>query len=123
MYFSKLKTKVCHFYGLLILSLFPIIILAQSPSGSTVALTNYLNVSTIEELLEAILTILITLATPIIIFFIIYGGYLYVTARGNPEQIKTATTALTYAIIGGVIIIGAVAIGTIIGNLVGAFKP
>lgn len=123
MYFSKLKTKAYHFYGLLTLSLFPLIILAQAPSGSTVTLTNYLNVTTIEELLEAILTILITLATPIIIFFIIYGGYLYVTARGNPEQIKTATTALTYAIIGGVIIIGAVAIGTIIGNLVGAFKP
>lgn len=123
MYFSKLKTKAYYFYGLLMLSLFPFIILAQAPSGSTVTLTNYLNVSTIEELLEAILNILIVLATPIIIFFIIYGGYLYVTARGNPEQIKTATTALTYAIIGGVIIIGAVAIGAIIGNLVGAFKP
>ncbi len=123
MYFSKLKTKVYHLYGLLILSLFPIVILAQAPSGSTVTLTNYLNVSTIEDLLSAILNILIVLATPIIIFFIIYGGYLYVTARGNPEQIKTATTALTYAIIGGVIIIGAVAIGAIIGNLVGAFKP
>lgn len=123
MYFSKLKTKAYHFYGLLMLSLSPLITLAQAPSGSTVTLTNYLNVSTIEELLEAILNILIVLATPIIIFFIIYGGYLYVTARGNPEQIKTATTALTYAIIGGVIIIGAVAIGAIIGNLVGAFKP
>jgi hypothetical protein len=123
MYFSKLKTKKCHIYSFLLLLLLPIITLAQSPSGTTVTLTNYLNVSTIEELLEAILTILITLATPIIVFFIIYGGYLYVTARGNPEQIKTATTALTYAIIGGVIIIGAVAIGAIIGNLVGAFKP
>ncbi len=124
MYFSKLKTKVHYLYSSAILLLLPTITLAADPPPSTtVTLTNYLNVTTIEELLEAILTILITLATPIIIFFIIYGGYLYVTARGNPEQIKTATTALTYAIIGGVIIIGAVAIGTIIGNLVGAFKP
>ncbi len=123
MYFQKFKTKFIYFYSLLLFPiLFPQIILAQAPSGSSITLTNYLKVGSISELLSAILNILIIIATPIIIFFIIYGGYLYVTSRGNPEQIKTATSALTYAIIGGVLIIGAVAIGEIIKNLVKAFS-
>lgn len=121
MYFQKIKTKFIYFYSLAILLLLPTITLAE-PVVSSVTLTNYLKVGSISELLSAILNILIIIATPIIIFFIIYAGYLYVTARGNSEQIKTANSALTYAIIGGVLIIGAVAIGEIIKNLVEAFK-
>jgi len=62
------------------------------------------------------------LATPIIVIFIIYGGFLYVTARGNTEQISQATKTLTYAIIGGILIIGAVAISQIVGDTVSAIS-
>lgn len=89
--------------------------------GSSVSLKNPLKMSTAEELLTTILEIVIILATPFIVFFIIYAGFLYVTARGNAEQITQANRALTYAIIGGVIIIGSVAIATIIKNIVLAF--
>ena len=78
--------------------------------------------TTLEGLIVAILNILIVIATPIIVLFIIYAGFLYVTAKGNAEQVKQATQALTYAIIGGVLIIGAVALSQIIANLVGAFR-
>ena len=64
-------------------------------------LPNFLTVGTIEELILAILRIIITVAVPIIILFIIYAGFLYVTARGNAEQTQKATRALTYSIIGG----------------------
>lgn len=91
------------------------------PSKGVVSLQNPLSVNSIEELLEALLGIVLVLATPIIIFFIIYAGFLYVTARGNVEQVQTATRALTYAIIGGILIIGAFAITTMIKNLIAAF--
>jgi hypothetical protein len=97
------------------------IALAQSPTTKAVKLNNPLNVDSIEDLLGAILTIVIILATPIIVFFIIYAGFLYVTARGNAEQVTQATRALTYAVIGGVLIVGAVAIAAIIQNLVSTF--
>ena len=92
-----------------------------SNPGTSVALKNPLKMKTAEELLTTILEIVIILATPFIVFFIIYAGFLYVTARGNAEQITQANRALTYAIIGGVIIIGSVAIATIIKNIVLAF--
>ena len=78
--------------------------------------------TTIEELLLVILNVFMVIATPIIILFIIYAGFLYVTAKGNAEQVKQATTALAYAVIGGVILLGSVAIAEIVKNIVEAFK-
>lgn len=73
------------------------------------------------QLLLAVVDIFTIIAIPIIVFFIIYAGFLYVTAQGNPANIEKASKALLYAIIGGVIIIGANVIGTIVKNTVDAF--
>ena len=73
------------------------------------------------ELLQAILNVIIILATPIIVLFIIYAGFQYVTARGNPEKLRVANQAIVYAVIGGVVILGSVVIIEIIRNVVGAF--
>jgi len=80
------------------------------------------NIGSIEGLIVTILNVLLVLAVPIIIFFIIFAGFNYVTAQGNPEKIKTATRSLTYAIVGGVLILGAVAISEIIQGVVESFR-
>jgi hypothetical protein len=77
--------------------------------------------NTLEKLIVGILDALIILAIPIITLMIIYAGFLYVTARGNAEQVRRATNALTYAIIGGVLVIGAVAITGIIEQTISEF--
>lgn len=78
-------------------------------------------VTTIEDLIITILNVLLIIAVPIIIFFIIFAGFTYVTAQGNPEKIKTATRSLTYAIVGAVLILGGVAISEIIASVVESF--
>lgn len=125
---KPLKQKIiCYLYGVYAVFLsYPTVILGQDPSGptgSTVSFINYLKVDNIEDLLEAILAIVLVLATPIIIFFIIYSGFLYVTAGGDMEKLKKAKQALLYSILGGVLVLGAFAIGEIIKNLVGSFAP
>jgi hypothetical protein len=85
-------------------------------------LKSFLPFETIEELVLAVLKILIVISVPIIVFFIIYAGFLYVTARGNAQQIEQATRAFTYAIIGAILIIGAVTIAEIVKNLVDEFR-
>lgn len=97
------------------------LLLAQGPASKTIKLENHLKVTSLEELLVAILNIIVILAIPIIVLFIIYSGFLYVTAKGNAAQIEQATRSLTYAIVGGVLIIGAVAIAEIVKNLVSSF--
>lgn len=122
------KSTNFHGFSLLIwMALFlPVIVYsASTPSAPTqnVTLNNPLPINTIEDLLEGILGIVVVIATPIVIFFIIYAGFLYVTAQGDETKLTTAKKALMYAIIGGVLILGAYAIGEIIKNLVGAFTP
>lgn len=82
---------------------------ANCTNGESVCLTNPLDpsISSIPAFFLAILNILLVFAIPFVVFFIIYAGYLYVMARGNPGKIGEAHKALLYAIIGGIIIIGA----------------
>lgn len=92
-------------------------------AGTGVSLRNPLaGISTIPDLLAAVLNVVIIIAIPIIIFFLMLAGFKYVTARGNPSTISEASQALLYAIIGGVLILGATAIAQIIKNLVNAFR-
>jgi len=93
-----------------------------SGEGISYCIESYLPFDSAEQLIVAILRIFITIATPIIVLFIIFAGFKYVTAQGNAQQVQEATRALTYAIIGAVLIIGAVAISEIIANTVGAFR-
>ncbi len=79
------------------------------------------NISDLPSLILAILTVLITISVPIIVIAIVYAGFKYVTARGNANDIRSATQALTYAIIGAVLILGALVISEIIGDTVTSF--
>lgn len=76
------------------------------------------SVSSIPGFFQAIIDILLVFAIPFVVFFIIWAGFLYVTARGNPEKIKQAHNALLYALIGGLLILGANVLLDIITNTV-----
>lgn len=110
------------FSALTLLLTVPVWVFAQrTPEGITVKLNNPLRMNTLEELLVAILNLIMVLMVPVIVFFIILAGFKYVTARGNASSIEEATRALTYAIIGAVIILGAVVISTMIESTVDQF--
>ncbi|NCN52374.1 hypothetical protein GW943_01030 [Candidatus Parcubacteria bacterium] len=84
-----------------------------SGSGGTVKLTNPLSSSenyNLTDFLKSVIAIILVFAIPIIVLFIMYAGFLFVTARGEPAQIQKARAALTWAVIGGVIVLGAWAI-------------
>jgi hypothetical protein len=83
---------------------------------------NILAFPSVEALLVAILNVAIIISTPIVVLYIIYAGFMYVTARGDAEQVKQASRALTYGVIGGVIIVGGVAIVQIMSSVVEGFK-
>lgn len=91
-------------------------IYSVSASTETVTIRNPLDpsISSIPALFQAIIDILLVFAIPFIVFFIIYSGFLYVSARGNAETIGKAHMALLYALIGGVLILGANVLLTVI---------
>ncbi len=52
------------------------------------------------------------------VLYIIYSGFLMVTARGNEDQIKKGRDAFTHAAIGTAILLGAWVIATVIENTI-----
>jgi len=75
-----------------------------------------LKAKNIIEFLRELIRVVRIFAVPIVVFFIIYAGFLIATSRGNEAQISKGKTALTWAIIGGVIVLGAELILDVIQN-------
>jgi len=83
-------------------------------------LCNPLKSTSISQFIGKIIDILLIFAQPIIVLFIMYSGYLFVTAQGNSEQISSARTALLWSVVGGVIVLGARVIIQVIEGTVGS---
>lgn len=64
----------------------------------------------LESIAGQVITAIFSLLGVIFILFTIYGGFLYMNARGNEEQTKKAKSIITQNIIGIFIILGAYAL-------------
>jgi NADH:ubiquinone oxidoreductase subunit 4 (subunit M) len=74
---------------------------------SNTTLQNPLQSDTLQGFLIDLIHLIIVFCIPLIVLYIIYGGFQYVIARGNEEMIQRATKTITYAIVGGLLILGA----------------
>ena len=102
---DMIKKTICNafVFVLALLCLAPEVYAQTAPAQ----IQNPLQAQSIAQLFTSIIEIVMVFAIPIIVFFIVYAGFMYVTARGNVEKIQTAHKALLYAIIGALLIIGA----------------
>ncbi len=74
-------------------------------------LTNYLGSGTsLSSLLTTILGFVTQIGSIIIILMLVYIGFLFVTARGEPGKITAAKEALMWTVVGALILLGAQAI-------------
>ncbi|HTH93137.1 MAG TPA: pilin [Candidatus Paceibacterota bacterium] len=64
-------------------------------------------VSTIPDVINKILSIVIRVALPLIILFFIWSGLTFIFAQGNPTKIQTAKRMFFYTVIGMLLILGA----------------
>lgn len=71
-------------------------------------------IDSIDGLLVTILNGLITLGVPVVALAIVYSGFLFVSARGNPEKLTKAKEALLYTVIGAAVLLGALAIAKMV---------
>lgn len=78
---------------------------------ATDTLTNPLGAGTdLKKLLSDILKVVVEYGSVVVVLMIVYVGYLFVTARGEPGKITTARTALLWTVVGALILLGAQAI-------------
>lgn len=76
-------------------------------SSTTLKITNPLSgVDDITTLLAKILSAIVQIAIPFLVLAIMYVGFLFVAARGNPQKLAEARQALFYVLLGALIILG-----------------
>lgn len=87
-------------------------------SSTVVKIVNPLKTDNINGFVKDLLTGIMRLGIPLIALAIIYCGFLFVWARGNPEKITEAKNALLYTLIGALLLLGSWAIAQLITNTV-----
>jgi hypothetical protein len=95
-----------------------------SGTGITSKINNPLgpNISDIPSFIKEIIKIVLYVGVPIVALAIIYTGFLFVEAQGNPEKITKAKKALIYTLIGAALLLGAFVIAEAIKATVGEIK-
>ena len=91
---------------------------AQQAQQSSKGIANPLNVNTIQDLISVVLKFVVNLLAIAGVMYIIWTGFLFVKAQGNPKELETAKKSFVNAIIGMAIILGAWAIATVIANTI-----
>jgi len=114
--------KIFFFIQAAFLFFLPMALFAQGvispPVDGQVGITNPINVNSIAELVQIILEGVIKIGIPVVALAIIFSGFLFVEARGNPEKLKTAKQAITYSLVGAALILGAWAISMMIASTI-----
>ena len=101
-------------FFLFLLSIPVFITFAQGGEYGGSTLKSPIKAESIQALLNDILDIVVAVGAPIVVFFLVYVGFLFVTARGNVETLKTAKNALLWTFIGGLILLGARGLSSVI---------
>jgi type IV secretory pathway VirB2 component (pilin) len=107
--------KILYSVSSLALLSIPLYVYGQGSSPGnvniSVKINNPLKVTSLSALITAILqNIVMPLAAVIVVLAIVYAGFKYITAQGNPAAIKEANTGLMYVLIGAAILLGAAGI-------------
>jgi hypothetical protein len=77
-----------------------------------------LGISTIPQFLLALVDVVFLIGVPIIVLFVIYSGFLFVTAGDNESKISKAKFVLLWCLIGATVLLGAKAIAMAIQNTI-----
>lgn len=66
---------------------------------------NPLDFDTFSELVDAVITWLVVISTPIIVLLIVIAGLVFMFSGANPNQQKTARNIILYSLLGYAIIL------------------
>lgn len=102
-----MKSKIINFA---ILYLAPVAVFAQTtidiniknPAGSNTNLMDIIN--------ALVKNVAMPIGAVLVVLYIIYAGFTFVSAQGNPKEIENAKSRLLWALVGAAILLGAVAI-------------
>ncbi len=88
----------------------------EVPADTGGILQNYLKsgIDSIPQLISYILKLAAMIGLPIVVLFIMWAGFMYVTARGDQAKIRRAHDAFLYSMVGAALVLGAAVIAAAI---------
>lgn len=89
--------------------------------AQSISFPNPIKQTSLEALIKAILDVVVQFGAIVAVFFLIYSGYKFIEARGNPGKIEAAQKTFFWTIVGGLIVLGAFVISEVIKNTVEGF--
>ncbi|MCF7835687.1 MAG: pilin [Candidatus Marinimicrobia bacterium] len=91
--------------------LLPVCSVADAAQGES-GLKNPIKYDSFDKFIKAIAEVIMEIGGVLAVIFIIWSGYLFVTARGNEEQLKKAKTTFLWTIVGTAVLLGAYVVAT-----------
>ena len=82
--------------------------------------TGLANIENLGDLFGLVLNVIVGVGIALVVIFLVLGGIQYVMSKGDPKAADAARLSLTNAIIGFVVIIGALTIKAVVVNVLGA---
>ena len=97
--------------------LMPVLVLAATlPTPTPPTAGTPFTLTEIEALIRRVAQFLIIVAVIVAVIFIIWGGVMYMAARGDEDRVKTAKATIYNGIIGAAVVLG---VGVILQTLAG----
>lgn len=104
-----LLKKITAFFFASVPLLIPLLARADcTPNGT--ALCNPLGYTSLTTFLQKLLEIVAQIGFPVIVLMIVYVGFLFISAEGNPDKLKKARSFFLWTVVGAMIILGAQAL-------------
>lgn len=101
--------RYIHQFFFLFISFLPLTLSAQGAFWYENPIT-YGGITTIPELLLALVDLVFLIGVPIIVMCIIYSGFLFVTSGDNESQVTKARFVFMWTLVGALVLLGAKAI-------------
>jgi uncharacterized membrane protein len=98
----------------LALAALPVLVLAQEIPGTNLPGGTPITMEKIKDIIQTIANWLIIVGVIIAVIYIIWGGLMWMTARGDETKYKKAKEAMKHGLVGALIVLG---VGVIIRTL------
>lgn len=83
-----------------------------------VSFPNPIKSTDLRQLVKDILDVVVEFGAIVVVFFVVYAGFLFVKAQGDPAGLKKAKETFFWTIVGGMIVLGAHVLSRVIKNTV-----
>lgn len=91
--------------------LIPVAVFAAGcDTGDTGGLCNPLGYDSLWTFLEKILQLIVQIGFPVIVLYVVFIGFKFITAEGKPEEIAKVRSLFFWAIIGALVVLGSQAL-------------